>query len=184
MKVTSKILKNYLYCDFIFSVRKRKLLVSLGSRRRLTKRELLVCCRYYWDKLNNSLYCHSVYRLPFNWQLELSYSHDTYHDLACYLYAILRDFEIVTDCAFPYYSRPLSEYNITNHIYPDTLLKPKCINLDIEVCIVRDCSGHLLGYVPVLDSLSLHAFRSVTELRNYLYSLYPLTKYKINLLIN
>lgn len=143
-----------------------------------------MCCRYYWDKLNICLYDHSVYRLPFDWRIEQSYSHISYHDLACYLYALLRDLEIVAECVYPYYSRPLSEYNLTNHIFPDTLLKPKCIDLDIEVCIVRDHTGHLLGYVPVLDSLSLHSFRSVTELRNYLYSLYPLTKYKLNLLIN
>lgn len=184
MKLTSKILKNHLYCDIKFSVRKRKLLVSFGSRRRLTKRDLLVCCRYYWDKLNNSLYGHDVYRLPFDWQFERSYSHDTYHDLACYLYTILRDLEIVDKVPYPHYSRHLSEFDIIDHIYPDTLLKPKCINLDIEVCKIRDHSRHLLGYVPVLDSLALHAFRSVTELRNYLYSLYPLTQYKINLLIN
>lgn len=191
MKFNFDKFKDIPYCDYSFFVRGRKLRVRCvtvdGNRTcsfELSKAHLRGLCRYFWDQLNSLLYNHDVYQLPFDWKIEQSYSHDTYHDLACYLYAILRDIEIVKDVAFPYYSRPLSEYHILNYIYPDTLLKPKCINIDIEVCIIRDHSGHLLGYVPVLDSLALHAFRSVTELRDYLYSLYPLTQYKINLLIN
>lgn len=184
-------IKKIPYCDYSFFVRGRKLRVRYvtlsGCRTRsfeLTKSDLRGICRYYWDRLNCLLYNHDVYRLPFDWHIEQAYSHISYHDLACYLRALLRDIEIVSDVPYPYYSQPLEDLDVFPYRYPSSLLKPKLIELDIEVCIVRDHSGHILGYIPVLDSLALHAFRSVNELRDYLYSLYSTSQYKLNLLIN
>lgn len=183
-------IKQIPYCDYSFFVRGRKLRVrcltfSCSPRSfNLTKSDLLGVCRYYWDRLNSALYAHDVYCLPFNWNIEQSYSNLSYHDLACYLRALLRDLEIISEVPYPCYSQPLEDFDILPHCFPDTLLKSRKTSIDIEVCTVKDKNGYLLGYVPILSDLKLHAFRNNIDLREYLRSIYPRDKYNINLLIN
>lgn len=167
------------YCQFSFKKRARSVSVISDKYGLLTKPALIGAILSIRSRLSDILVNHDTYRLgpSFVW------SRFVYSDLAEYLYRLLNALEIVVDV--PYSLYPIDKCPCYPGSYlPSEVLKPKLTELDIEICVVRDRSGHLLGYVPVLDSLSLHAFRSVTELRDYLYSLYPQSIYKLNLLIN
>lgn len=184
-------IKKIPYCDYSFFVRGRKLRVRCVTSVNnsslsfdLTKSDLRGICRYYWDRLTCLLYNHDVYLLPFDWKIEQSYSHLRYHDLACYLRALLRDLEIVSEVPYPYFSKPLEDFDILPYCFPSSLLKCRKSSIDIEVCTVKDKNGYVLGFVPILSDIKLHAFRSATELRKYVRSLYAPDKYNINLLIH
>lgn len=167
------------YCQFSFKKRASSVSVISDKFGLLTKPALIGAILSIRSRLSDILVNHDLYRLgpAFVW------SRFVYSDLAEYLYRLLNALEIVV--AVPYQLYPIEKCPIYPSSYlPSDVLKPKLIGIDIEVCIVRDHSKHILGYVPVLDSLALHAFRSVNELRDYLYSLYPRSQYNLNLLIN
>lgn len=167
------------YCQFSFKKRARSVSVISEKYGLLTKPALIDAILSIRSMLSDALCHHDEFRLgpAFVW------SRFVYSDLAEYLYRLLSAFELVSNVPFHFY--PIDKCPCYPGSYlPSVVLKPKLTELDIEICVVRDRSGHLLGYVPVLDSSSLHAFRSVTELRDYLYTLYPRSQYKLNLLIN
>lgn len=172
---------DFTHDSFRFLLKKHARYISVISVQYglLTKPALIGAIISIRSRLSDCLSNSDQYRLgpAFVW------SRFVYSDLAEYFYRLLSALELVNKV--PYSLYPIDKCPCYPGSYlPSVVLKPILTELDIEICVFHDRSGHLLGYVPVLDTTSLHAFRSVTELRDYLFTLYPRKEYKINLLIN
>lgn len=175
--------------DFVHAVRfvetKDGFKVCLSGHR-LTKS----CLAYYCDIILSVLRSECPkYGLKCDWNC--LFSDFSFSNLKSWLLVLVKDyvtFIFRDDDEFRAKIRPdlyrlIVDYNRSA---PESFVSVRSTlsNIDIEVCTVKDKNGYVLGFVPILDCSDLHAFRSMPDLKSYMDTLYPKTKYKVSFLIH
>lgn len=116
----------------------------------------------------------------------------SYHDLACYLHAILFDIQtlVLSVIGMRPFLKPLNEFSVKDGRLPKSLLH-RVFELDIDVCAIKDKNNTVLGYIVCDDLVNSSAngskfciFKTVDDLKFHMGINYPKSKYKLNFLIH